>query len=345
MNFVEFNRRSGQFTPPGHPLVTLNIKHRHNTRHFKYKSRGHIHIFTARKPYLFNTVFNGNYAIWTPKTYEYPDIVLVKFREYGNNLLRVFFPKETGSYLNFPGNRSRKRFRHEHDSFYGKEGTVQKHMNDAYRHLQDIKILTEGSSHPNDISKFDVYKIGNVDEFYMFKFKEGVGCTEVKYVHKMTNPNISAQIFTEDRTVWKHGSFDNPDHPKAIYSHGVFKFMFIEFNENSFYFYRKSTSGKEWKNVVLENVRSLDISRVKLLTHKGRYRELTELRPDKYLLYNLGFAYQFVFKDNARCDQLKFNDEFLYIHDGSRNYPLFIYLLFNKSCEVVYRNIAHYVYA
>ncbi|UKK03034.2 hypothetical protein MACK_003136 [Theileria orientalis] len=345
MNFVELNRRFGQFTPFGHPLVTLNIKDRHSTDLVKYRMRGHIHVFTARRPYLFDTVFNGNNVIWAPKTHEYPDIVFVKYRRYGNNLLRVFFPRETGSYLNFNRHRSHRRYRHERESIKREEDTVQKNRQDAYKHLQDIKILTEGSSFQNDFSKFDVYKIGKVDQFYMFKFKDGVRCTGVQYVHKMTNPNISDQIFTQDRTVWKHGDFDRSEHPRAVYSHGVYKFMFIEFNENSFYFYRKSTSAKDWKHVLLENVRSLDLSRLKLLTYKSGHRELKELHPDKYLLYNLGFAYQIVFKDSAMCEQIQYDDELLYVHDLIGDYPLFIYLMFNKCCEVVYHNTAHYVYA
>nr|PVC54434.1 hypothetical protein MACL_00003082 [Theileria orientalis] len=340
--FVEFNRRSGQFTPPGHPIVNINIKHCRSTDVFKYNNRGHVHIFTARRPYLFNTVFNGNNVIWAPRTYEYPDIVFVKFRTYGNNLLRVYFPREAATYLDLSRHRHRRPLGYE--SFDGGEDTVQKHRDDAYKLLQDIKIITEGSSQQNDVTKFDVYKVGNADDFYLFKFKDGVQCTEVKYVHKMTNPR-SAQILTEERTVWKHGLFDNATYPRAIYSHGVFKFMFLEFNENYFIFYRKSASGKEWKHVLLQNVSSLDISRVKIITYSRHYRDLTELPPDRYLLYNLGFAYQFVFKDDARCEQIKLNDEFLYIHDRSREYPLFIYLLFNKSCEVVYRDTAHYVYA
>ncbi|UKK02147.2 phosphoinositide 5-phosphatase [Theileria orientalis] len=75
-------------------LIELDINKMHGLKGYDIFYRDNKVIFTAREPYLFSSVINGNEILWKPKSVdEYADKVIYKVVN-GNHKIKVYFPDE-----------------------------------------------------------------------------------------------------------------------------------------------------------------------------------------------------------------------------------------------------------
>ncbi|UKJ89352.2 hypothetical protein MACJ_002602 [Theileria orientalis] len=93
----EQGKRVVDFSCPFKPeLITLDIRKRSNTSHFKYerdynKKRD---VYTAIRPYLFFEVRRDNDLLWYSRDGRYPDKVYIIPVQGSKPILRVFYPKD-----------------------------------------------------------------------------------------------------------------------------------------------------------------------------------------------------------------------------------------------------------
>ncbi|BAM42495.1 uncharacterized protein TOT_040000863 [Theileria orientalis strain Shintoku] len=83
----------------GSNLTILDINDRVSTKkvEYEYDEDNDIHIYSAKDPYILDTVKKGNNVIWSHEEGPYPDTVLIFKDENNQPVVRVVFPSDVSS--------------------------------------------------------------------------------------------------------------------------------------------------------------------------------------------------------------------------------------------------------
>ncbi|UVC54571.1 hypothetical protein MACJ_004122 [Theileria orientalis] len=80
----------------GSKLTILDLRDKVSTKKIEYEfdSENDIHSYTAKKPYLLDTIKKGNNVVWSHEEGPYPDMVLILKDENDQPIVRIVFPDD-----------------------------------------------------------------------------------------------------------------------------------------------------------------------------------------------------------------------------------------------------------